>query len=270
VQQRLTDRLRLGGDTESIANTTNRLGGGYRERGAPSELAAARAENPMPISSWRNADIIWRAGVWWLSVCVDIEACRQAGQSPVTVSFDLIDELASVNGIAETPAELLDALALDAEVDRLKSDRDIEFPRGKKFSDDERQRFNESNGEIAKLSAFIVRKRRNALHKWSARIIERASDLTIIEPPVRDAIKTPRGNEKRWGAQVETVSTLNRHVLSQAPMTAIQMLRYKSEEAGIRCDIVSDAAPVIAVGGDLVNAGKQLRHARRAAKRKAA
>ena len=107
------------------------------------------------------------------------------------------------------------------------------------------------------------RKRRNALHVWTTRLIERASDLTIIAPPVREVTKTPRGDEKSWGANVEVVSDLNRNTLSQAPGMAIQMLLYKAEEAGTRCDVVADTAPSIAVGSELVAVGRTLRRARR-------
>lgn len=222
-----------------------------------------RAENGITPLSWRNADIIWRNNRWWLSVCVEIESRRAVGRHPVTVSFNLIDELAKVNGIAETPDELIDAMVIQADIDRLKSERDIRWPRGRKWSDAERAELAEANAEISSLSAFVARKRRNALHVWSSRIVSRASDLTIIAPPMRETVKTPRGDAKRWGANIRPVSELNRHVLSQAPATAIAMLRYKAAEAGIRCDVVTDDAPNIGVGPDLVKAGQQLRRARR-------
>ncbi len=228
-----------------------------------------RARGSAAISSWRNADIIWRDKYWWLSICVDIEPRRQPGRFPTTISFDLLDGFALVNGITETPEELIDALALQTDVDRLKSDRDLEFPRGKKLSDDERERLGWANDEIAALSATVARKRRNALHVWSCRVVSRASDLTIVAPPVRQVTKTPRGDEKQWGAQVETVSGLNRNILSQAPAAAVQMLQYKAQEAGIRVDIITDNNPKIAVGGDLVSAGKQLRRQRREARKAA-
>jgi hypothetical protein len=44
------------------------------------------------------------------------------------------------------------------------------------------------------------------------------------------------------------------------------MLKYKAEEAGIRCDVVEDTQPALVVGRDLVVGGKQLRRARRVVK----
>lgn len=228
------------------------------------------ASESVTVSDWRNADIIWRDNHWWLSVCVDIEPRRSGGRFPVTIALDLLDDFARVNGIAETPAELIEVLAIQSDIDRLKSERDVRWPRGAKLSDEARAELAEANAEIADISAYVARKRRNALHVWSANIVARASDITVIAPPVRDAVASPRGDDKRWGAHVETVSGLNRQVLSQAPATAIRMLKYKAEEAGIRCDVVEDPAPKIAVGGDLVSAGKQMRRARRELKRRVA
>ena len=136
-------------------------------------------------------------------------------------------------------------------------------PRGRRRGSEDQQAFQEANSEISRLSAYATRVRRNALHVWTARIIEMASDLTIIAPNLRENTRSPRGDERNWGANVETVSKLNRNTLSLSPGLAIQMLTYKAQEAGIRCDVVRDEAPKIAVGGDLVHVGKQARRTRR-------
>lgn len=80
----------------------------------------------------------------------------------------------------------------------------------------------------------------------------------------REWTASPRGDARHWGANVAAVSSLNRHVLGQAPMMAVKMLEYKAAETGIRCDVVKDKAPNIAVGAKLVSAGKMLRKANRA------
>lgn len=121
-------------------------------------------------------------------------------------------------------------------------------------------------GEIqraAKLQAKAARIRREALHAWSTDVVRQACDLTVIAPAVKEQTQSPRGDEKEWGANVETVSNLNRHILNQAPAAAMQMLVYKAEEAGIRCDVVKDDAPKIGVGSDLVTVGKTIQRAKR-------
>jgi hypothetical protein len=51
-------------------------------------------------------------------------------------------------------------------------------------------------------------------------------------------------------------------------MLAVQMLQYKAEEAGIRCDVVKDETPAIAVGRDAVAFGKEVRRAKSAVKKR--
>ena len=102
---------------------------------------------------------------------------------------------------------------------------------------------------------------------WSKQIVERASILTIYKPRVKENTKTPRGGSKEWGAAIECVSTLNRSTLSYAPAMAAAMLEYKAKELGIRCDIVEDMAPGIAVGKAIVAAGKTARRIARKIRR---
>jgi putative transposase len=233
----------------------------------------ARGRFPTAITDTTVGDIMWRDNTWWLSVCVEIPARRVTGgavrgqgslRDRTIVKFDLIDDLASVNGVAETPAEIVDAQVLQDDLDEMKSRHDISGSSDKREGESGQR--GAAGGEITRLAARIARKRRNALHVWTARLVERYDDITIIAPPIKPHIKTPKGDEKNWGANVETVSKLNRNTLSLAPATAIQMLKYKAEEAGIRCDVVEDTQPALVVGRDLVVGGKQLRRARRVVK----
>jgi putative transposase len=222
---------------------------------------------PAAVTDWRNADIIWRDGKWWLSVCVEIEPRRSAGRWPLMIRFDLIDCFARVNDLPEFLPAVIDASVLDERLDEMKSERDRRWPRGKRYSDEEYAIMVAANQEISSLSARIARQRQNALHVWTAGIVARASDITIIAPKVRENTRSGRGDAKQWGAHTELVAALNRNTLGQAPAMAIQMIKYKAEEAGIRCDIIADADPVIAVGHELVAAGKHVRRARRQLKR---
>jgi hypothetical protein len=109
------------------------------------------------------------------------------------------------------------------------------------------------------------------LHTWTARIIEAASAITIVAPAsIKAVTKSGRGDAKEWGANVETAAAVNRAALRQAPGMAIEMLKYKAAEAGIKCDVILDNQPTIAVGGELVAAGKTLRRARRILRKEAA
>ena len=228
----------------------------------PAGWIHGRGRLPAAPTDWRNADIIWRDGGWWLSICVIVERHRIPGRAVLCVEFDLIDCFARINGIGENPPGMPEQYQLD-EIDRLKGARDQRWPHNKKRSELEEREFRAANGEIARLYAYLARCRRNALHVWTARVIARASHLTIVAPTVREQTRSARGSAKNWGANIGIVSEINRNTLAQAPALAIAMLKYKAAEAGIRCDIVDDPDPQIAVARDLVVAGKELRRARR-------
>jgi transposase len=230
----------------------------------------ARGAVPAEVTEWTDVDIKYRDGHWEASIAVIMKRRRSVGNHPVTVRFDLLDSLAEINGVPVGLPDLARCANLAEELDVLKSDLDTRFPRGdlraprrSRLTETEWEQRRELRARISKLSGNIAKIRRNALHVWTARVAREASIITIIAPKVRDVTASPRGDARNWGAAISTVSALNRHVLAQAPALAIQMLKYKAEEAGIRCDVVEDTLPKIGVGADLVTAGKELRRKRR-------
>ena len=229
----------------------------------------ARGALPESAHDFSAATILWRDNRWWFSVCVNTEPKRRHGKTPARIEFDLLDGFARMNGRAEYLPEMAAAALLQERADELRSDADTRWPRGKRLSDDDKLALAEARAEIARLVAKASRKRKDALHVWTARLVARSSEITIIAPKLREQTRSGRGDEKHWGAAVETKAALNRNVLGQAPGMAIQMLRYKAEEAGIQCTVITDDAPKLAVGGELVTAGKQLRRARREIRRAA-
>lgn len=226
----------------------------------------ARGMVPADINEWTNADVIYRNGRWELSIAVDIESVRTSMpfRQPIMVRFDLLDGFVSVNGDIETPQGLIDAQAMQDDLDNMKSRFDLAWPHGKRYNEEDWKDRCEAKAEMGLLSSRMTRVRRNALHVWSKRLTERASVIVIIRPPIKKSTRSPRGNEKDWGANVKTVSTLNRNTLSYAPATAIAMLEYKAKELGIQCDVREDKAPNIAIGATLVAAGKNIRKVKRA------
>ncbi len=231
-------------------------------KGIPGEIHA-RGEFPGEVIDWTDADVMWRSGRWEVSVCVTMTPRRHPGSRSLNVNLDLIDCFALVDNVPEQPRGLLEAQILQDKLDGMKSELDQRWPRGKRVAAEEKDELYDAKAEISRLSARIARKRSNALHVWTTGIVARASDITIMAPRVKENTKTPRGDEKHWGANIEIVSDINRNTLGQAPAMAIQMLKYKAEEAGIRCDIVDNDAPNIGVGRELVTVGKTLRRARR-------
>jgi hypothetical protein len=67
-------------------------------RGVPGTIKA-RGRFPTDPQSFKTADVMFRDGAWWLSVCVTFETGRiQAGDDKLTIKLNLIDEFASVEG----------------------------------------------------------------------------------------------------------------------------------------------------------------------------
>lgn len=87
------DRLRARDDASSRAR-----GWRLKMRGVPGTIKA-RGRFPTDPQSFKTADVMFRDGAWWLSVCVTFETGRiQAGDDKLTIKLNLIDEFASVEG----------------------------------------------------------------------------------------------------------------------------------------------------------------------------
>ena len=145
--------------------------------------------------------------------------------------------------------------------DAIQSERDRRYKRGS-------IRWRREKKRIARIKAKQARRTKEALHKWTTAIVREAAELAIIALPVKDMTKTGRGNEKFHGAEVKTVAALNRHVLSMAPASAVQMLEYKAAEAGIACAVERRQDHQIRIGGDLREAAVTVKRAKRVLKRK--
>jgi len=210
---------------------------------------------------WTNADIRQLQGSWWLSVCVYTAPRRKAGREDGEIRFDLVDTFAHVKGNLPSQPDWGNVLVLQDKLDALKAERDTRFPikPGQRPSRNRRR----MTDRISKLSARIARIRRERLHEWTTAVVSEASTLTIVAPPVKEVTQSAKGNERNWGAAVDTVAKLNRHVLSQAPASAIAMLVYKAKEAGLEVETIEDGDSPTSVGRDLSSATKAARRARR-------
>lgn len=214
-----------------------------------------------------DVDIEKRSNIWHISVCAHAHIERHAGTGHVEIRFDLIDGFAQVNGVTETPLDLIRALDIEQEIDQLKAQRDADFPLpkpGQARPIEQREALVELRNKISELHRYAAAIRRNALHVWTSRIVQRYGKIEIISPKsIKQSTETARGNVQAWGAEVASVAVANRTILNYSPAAAIAMLRYKAEEAGIRCEIVEDIAPKTAITGHLVTAAKTNRRVRR-------
>ena len=125
-------------------------------------------------------------------------------------------------------------------------------------------RYRRLTERIARIKAREARKRREALHLWTTEIAREFRDLEIVAPSsIKETTASGRGNERNWGAAVETKAALNRHVLDQAPALAIQMLEYKIAEGGGAASVERADATKASVGNEVVAVMKHGRRARR-------
>jgi transposase len=225
-----------------------------------------RRESPTEIHEWMDADVLYHAGRWTISVAVDAASCEHKAidiKTPITIKFGILEGFAEVNGIVETPLELTEAQILDDQRADLQAEFDLRYPRGKRLSDQELKERFDDRLEISRLSARIARKRRHALHKWARSLVNRASIITVMKPTVKDDTASPRGDEKNWGASVEAVSGINRTMLSYAPAMAASILEYKAEELGVWGGELEITSPMGRLGATLKTAGKVVRKVRR-------
>lgn len=236
-------------------------------RGIPGTIKA-RGKFPAAPLSYKTADVKFFDGAWWFSVCVEMPARREAGSQNLQVEFDLVDQFASVKladgrcapGLNSPFLTAVEGEASEAsrarKTDEIQSSRDRRFVR---FS----YRWRQEKRLIAHIKACEARRRREALHLWTTVIVRRASELSVIAPPVKENTKTGRGNAQSPGAEVETIAKLNRHVLGMAPAAAIAMLEYKSAEAGVAVVVERRDDHQIRIGRELRSVAIEGRKTRR-------
>jgi len=222
------------------------------------------------VAEWTDVDIRHRDGRWTASAAMAVAPRRIAGSRPMQVRFDLLDGLALVDNVPETPQELIDAQAICEAADARKRACDLAYPRGKRLTEAEREAMRQQRDAIAADLARAARKRRNALHVWTARLVARASSIIVVAPKIKAMTSTGRGTRAAPGAAVGDVARINRAVLSLAPSLAIQMLKYKAAESGIECRIIEDETPKIAISGALKGAAREVRRLSRRAVRELA
>ena len=257
-----------------------------RLKGVPGEVRA-RGEHKLielPPLEWTDIDLRKKskgihgsgarepllAGSWLISAAMVVDSRRVPGQRPVSVTFDCLDGLAVVDNVLETPPELIRAQNIERACDERQRAFSLRYPRNKRLSDPEYEAMRQERCEITRERAYAARVRHNTLHVWTAQIVRRASALIVTSPVISATTRTAKGNERDWGAAVSDVGEINRTARSYASASAVAMLKYKAQEAGIPCEIRVDEAPKLAVGNALKVAAKAVRRISRDTKLRAA
>jgi transposase len=148
-----------------------------------------------------------------------------------------------------------DARAGGITIDTLKSLRDTG---PKRYS----RRWYRLSARIRRMERQMARQRAHDLHVWSSAMIACACAIEIIAPEIATLTAAGRGDRRVWGAAVQTIAAVNRHILGQAPASAIAMLAYKAAEAGISFTHTIDRAPKAAIGHEIGQSVRTTRKAR--------
>lgn len=235
-------------------------------KGVPGEIHA-HGMLPAQAEKFTDADVMFRDGYWWLSAACEIEGRRDSTMwRDVDIAWDLIDGMARINGEPQQIEGLPELILDDRAVDEMRREMDERWPRYARLSDEDRLARGEARDEIARRMAQIRRRRANALHVWSARIVRDARAIHVVLPRISEHVESGHGNAREWGANVEVVAHINRGVLANGAAMATAMLAYKAREAGVPCIVETEAAPEITVARDLKRTGQKLRRASRQAK----
>lgn len=177
-----------------------------------------------------------------------------AGWPCGTSSFEVESEVSTVRDYKKGPCK---TSSFERRADAIQSTADRRFT---KFS----IRWRRARTRVAKLRSRQVRRTKHAAHVWTSGLIAAARHITLTAPAdIKALTASGRGNARQWGAAVKIKAELNRRILSFAPASAIQMLTYKAEEAGVALSLIKEKSSAIGVGNELVATTKAARKAAR-------
>lgn len=224
----------------------------------------ARGKIPGTPQSFKTPSVMFRDGLWFVSVVMDMEPRRHTGTSDCEVDLNLIDDIASVKQTGgdsiqtfDPMPELARAKSLTLRADRIKADRDTNRK-------NRSYRFRRDTNTIASLLAKAARIRKYTLHLWTTSIVNNAKSLHVLSPPIKAMTQSARGDEYEHGAAVDLNASINRNTLNFAPAMAVQMFEYKAEEAGTTFTLTRVENHDLSVGKDLSDVTKAVRKVRRA------
>ena len=165
----------------------------------------------------KTCEILHKQGDWYASVTLACTPERASGAEALGMDWGvetfatLVDEEGAVDKI-ENPRLLRSQLDKLAHEQRSLSRK----KRGSKNGSRQLAR-------VARLRGKIARRRKDFLHKESAKLVDRCALIATEELNVKTMTASGGGYKKGW----------NREILSTAPSTFLSMIRYKAEEAGI-------------------------------------
>ena len=167
----------------------------------------------------KTAEVMHQAGKWYLSVTVECDPQRSAGNKAVGVDWGL-ETFATVVDPDGVNDPISNPRFLDkTQRQRLKTLQQAVSRKTNKRSNRRRKAVKALAAEHGK----IANRRRDFLHQTSARLVSQCGLIATEKLNVKGM--TAQGGEYKKG--------LNRSILDTAPSTFLKLLKCKAEEAGI-------------------------------------
>ena len=180
-----------------------------------------------------SADVTRRHDGWFLSVVVDTDCAeRPAAPAGSANAFDLGVETARVEAREDgTFRAVANPRLLAAELDAIREDQRAlsKLERERKVSKNAAKR---ARKRLSRRYAKVAARRKDFLHKESARIVRESALIITEELRVQNMTASARGTEQAPGTRVKQKAGLNRSILDVGMSTFLNMIRYKAEEAG--------------------------------------
>lgn len=170
---------------------------------------------------------------WKLNLVVETD-CAERERAPDAQpgAFDLGVETLATVAYADGSFERVENprhLAEEAEALRAESRKLSALSRSRKIS---RRALKKARKGLARRHAKVAARRKDLLHKTTARLARVLSLIGTETLAVRNLTRSARGTVEAPGRNVAQKAGLNRSILDTAPATFLNMLRYKAEEAG--------------------------------------
>lgn len=180
-----------------------------------------------------SADVTRSHDGWFLSVVVETGCAeRPAAPAGTATAFDLGVETAIVEARQDgTFRAAANPRHLARELEEIREDQRAlsKLQRERKVS---RQAAKRAGARLRRRYAKVTARRKDFLHKETARIVRESALVITEELNVRGMTACARGTEASPGSRVAQKAGLNRSILDVAMATFLNMIRYKAEEAG--------------------------------------
>ena len=181
-----------------------------------------------------KADVMRKAAGWFMSVVVETDCAeREAATGPAGGLDWGVATYATLALDDGTFEEVPNPRHLDAEAEAIREEQRSLSRLGRERKRSGRAQ-REAKRKLARRHAKVAARRKDFLHKLTARLAARHPLIATERLGVRGMTASARGTAADPGRNVAQKAGLNGSILDAAPAAFLNMLRYKAEEAGSR------------------------------------